>query len=111
MGEAIGHEILNHLGQVITVPRSTLRFLDRYHFLRRDIPSGLLQFKPELTYLYLEMEHDRVLGPDFSGPNVCFCKCDQCKAKLYQDPEGNGGREDDHTEQLVRRLKAQRKYA
>ena len=82
MSEALlGHEILNHLGVRIRISARTLRRLDMEHFLRRDKATGLLQFKPELIELHRQMGPDHELGSDFSGPNVCECKCKQCQAK------------------------------
>jgi hypothetical protein len=79
MGEAYGgHEILNPDGLRIRVTRYTLRRLDMQGFLFRDRESRLLAFKPQYAGLYREMIVDRELGPDFSGPSVCVCRCPEC---------------------------------
>ena len=82
MGEAIsakGHEMLNPDGARIFVTARTMRRLDMRHFLFRDRGTGLLAFKPRLTDLYRQMCTDHELGPDFSGPAVCVCRCRDCQ--------------------------------
>jgi hypothetical protein len=91
MGEALhgGHEMLNHLGNVIRVTRRTIRTLDMRNYLRRDRHSGLLQLRPETYPIFKELERNdrngailRELGDDCSGPNVPICHCRQCSGKV-----------------------------
>jgi hypothetical protein len=89
VGEALhgGHEMLNHLGNVICVTKSTMRALSMRNYLRRDPRSGLLQLRPESHPLLKELERGdrhggilRELGDDCSGPNVPTCHCRQCSS-------------------------------
>jgi hypothetical protein len=76
MGKALhgGHEMLNHLGNVICVTRSTMRALSMRNYLRRDRKTGLLQLRPEFYPIFKELERSnrhgglfRELGTDCSG--------------------------------------------
>jgi hypothetical protein len=83
MSDSIGgHEMINHLGQVIRVTARTLRTLDMQHFLQRDRASGLLAMKPWLFPLWAEFGPDYELGPDMSGANQCICKCAECQSMV-----------------------------
>jgi hypothetical protein len=91
MGEALhgGHEMLNHLGNVIRVTKSAMRALSMRNYLRRDRRSGLLQLRPEFHPLFKELERGdrhggilKELGDDCSGPNVPICHCRQCSSQV-----------------------------
>jgi hypothetical protein len=90
MSESLtGHEILNHLGQRISVSKHSLQSLDRFHYLRRDRATGLLAFKPELIGLFRQLEggdhHSKFfneLGRDCKGANVVICKCKDCSNRI-----------------------------
>ena len=120
MGEALygGHEMLNHLGQVIRVTRRTIRALDTRNYLRRDRRSGLLQLRPDLYPVFKELERTdrkggmlRELGADCSGPNVPICRCRECSAKMA---DLDHTRLSDHyrrlkTDEIIKAIKARRK--
>jgi hypothetical protein len=82
----IGHEILNHKFERITISQTILRELRKKNYLKRHRSTGLLQFKPDLIQLYREMEggvHTTdlfyYLGKDLQGPNTVDCKCKGCR--------------------------------
>ena len=103
-----GHPMMNHLGLVIHVTQQTIRWFDRRHYLRRDRTTGLFAMKPELFGLWRELElFDIEMGSDMSGPSVCVCHCQRCKEKTERD---DANVQDIRTRQIVRDLKAKRKF-
>ena len=122
MSEALpsGHAILNHLDHVIYVTQRSIRIMDMHGYIRRDRPSGLLQIKPELMDVMAEMEYGkplmRELGPDCSGPMVAMCKCRECRRKESDidqtlTPQMQDIRNQEHSAEVVRKIKANRERA
>jgi len=112
MGEAIGHEMMNHLGQRIIVSAKTLEALNMRGYLKRDHESGLLRLCMRSWYVFVEAEratsHYYELGSDCSGPNSVKCNCQKCKDKIEPD---QANITDIRTRQMVHDLKARRRCA
>lgn len=105
MGEAIGHEMINHLKQRIIVSERTLEALNMRGYLKRDHESGLLSLSVTNFLVFGEAEqatrHYYELGPDCSGPNQVICECNKCKGlSMHQAP--------DFADQVVHDVKARR---
>jgi hypothetical protein len=116
----MGHPILNPFGHVIKVNVTTLEYLKRYRYLRRHKQTGLKQIRPERARLFLELEpygldprHYKLIGSDFSGPNVCRCFCKKCEgiaAELDHTPRpGPNPIVDAETDAIVKDIKRRRK--
>lgn len=119
MNIVVGHEMLNHLGERISVTAHTLRSLDSRHYLRRDHATGLLQLNPKLYPTFLEIEGGdhwatffREIGADCKGPNVVRCKCRECQSRLSDTDHtrlpGPDRLEQDEASRIVREVKARR---
>lgn len=92
MGEAIGHEMINHLHQRICVSERTLEALNMRGYLQRDRETGLLALGLRAFLVFSEAEqgtaHYYELGPDCSGPNQVVCRCERCKRLMgHRDPD------------------------
>jgi hypothetical protein len=116
----VGHELLNPFGERIYVSKITFRTLDMRGYLQRDDETGLKQIKPSLIHFFLQLERTTyhrelytALGPDFSGPSTVSCSCRECQGKIPDNTRlpGRNKLEDDKVIQIVREVKASRRYA
>jgi hypothetical protein len=84
--------------------------------LRRDRETGLKQIKPDLIGFFHRLEKTTfhrelwaAIGPDFSGPSVVICPCQQCQGAAADLEDTRLSVE--RSGQVVREVTAKRRVA